>query len=129
MSSSKRPHLIIPSEIQVREFDSKLFLACLAAERGYRSIVGSRMAIHNGIVSLPRGIYVAKDAAATSCKMYGILEGLGMPIIAWDEEAILYYSIDQFLRRRTCKCTLSRVSRYLTWGESQRRALNERPAF
>jgi hypothetical protein len=60
-----RPHLIIPSELQVREFDSKLLLACLAAERGYPSVVGSRVEIHNRITGLPRGIYLAKDAPGT----------------------------------------------------------------
>jgi surface carbohydrate biosynthesis protein len=129
MATAERPHLIIPSEIRVREFDPKLLLACLAAGRGYRSIVGSRMAIHNSIVTLPRGIYFAKDAARTSCKMFGILRGLGIPIIAWDEEALVYYSTEQFLARRTCKCTLSRLSRYLTWGEAQRAALIGQAAF
>jgi surface carbohydrate biosynthesis protein len=129
MLSTQRPHLIIPSEIQVREFDSKLLLACLAAGRGYSSIVGSRMAIHNNIVALPHGIYFAKDAAATSCKIFSILDGLGLPIIAWDEEALVYYSTEQFLARRTCSCTLSRTDRYLTWGESQRAALSHQQAF
>jgi surface carbohydrate biosynthesis protein len=129
MASNARPHLIIPSEVQVREFDSKLLLACLAAERGYRSVVGSRIEIHNRITSLPRGIYLAKDAAATSCKMFTILRNLGVPILAWDEEAIIYYDVGQFLRKRVCDCTIKRTERYLTWGEEQRQELAATPLF
>jgi surface carbohydrate biosynthesis protein len=124
-----RPHLIIPSEIQVREFDSKLLLACMAAERGYRATIGSRAAIHNSIASLPKGIYIAKDAAPTSAKMFRILQGLGTSIVAWDEEGFFYYSTDLFVRRRIIPENLSRVARYLVWGDNQLRGLQSHPFF
>jgi hypothetical protein len=49
--------LIIPVEEQSREFDAKLLLACVAAERGYPAVLGSRRAIHLSATRLPRGIY------------------------------------------------------------------------
>ena len=37
---------IIPAEEQSREFDAKLLLACVAAERNFPAIVGARRDIH-----------------------------------------------------------------------------------
>jgi len=34
--------LIIPVENQVRELDPKLLLACVAAQRGFAAVIGSR---------------------------------------------------------------------------------------
>ena len=40
--SASNSLLLIPVENQVRELDPKLLLACVAAQRGFSSIVGSR---------------------------------------------------------------------------------------
>ena len=37
----KKPLLLIPVENQIRELDPKLLLACVAAERGFSSVIGS----------------------------------------------------------------------------------------
>ena len=37
-----KPTLLIPVENQVRELDPKLLLACIAAQRGFSSVIGSR---------------------------------------------------------------------------------------
>ena len=48
--------IIIPVETQVRELDAKLLLACVAAERGFPVIIGSRAFVHYKVSSIPRGI-------------------------------------------------------------------------
>jgi len=55
------PPLIIPVENQVREMDPKLLLACLAARRGFTSIIGSHREIDFRIASFPRGLYLNKS--------------------------------------------------------------------
>ena len=41
--------LLIPVENQVRELDPKLLLACVAARRGFASVIGSRREMEMGI--------------------------------------------------------------------------------
>jgi hypothetical protein len=48
-----RAPLIIPVENQVRELDPKLLLACIAARRGFTSIIGSHREIDFQIASFP----------------------------------------------------------------------------
>ena len=64
-----RTPVIIPSEIQSREFDAKLLLACILAERGFPCVVGSRNEIHMAITRLPRSIYVGKDVSGVRVAM------------------------------------------------------------
>lgn len=115
MKRSRTP-LIIPSEIQAREFDAKLLLACVAAERGFPSIVGCRTDIHLNIADLPRGIYVAKDVRYSSRRMFGILDKLGCPIVALDEEAPFFYSREFYLQARVSESVLHATRELYAWG-------------
>jgi hypothetical protein len=48
--------LLIPVENQVRELDPKLLLACIAARRGFSSVIGSRREMEMRIDAFPRSI-------------------------------------------------------------------------
>ncbi|MCA9320006.1 MAG: hypothetical protein KDB53_04690 [Planctomycetes bacterium] len=117
--------LIIPSETQVREFDAKLLLACCAAERGARCIVGSRERIHATIASLPRGIYIAKDFRRSSRKMFRILSRLGHRVCGWDEECLLYFSKQQYFESRIDAETLRSAALVFAWGPDSAAMLHE----
>ena len=69
--------IIIPVETQVRELDAKLLLACVAAERGFPVIIGSRAFVHYKMSALPRSIYLAKSMRKLSIRMFAILRQLG----------------------------------------------------
>ena len=52
---TERPWLIIPIETKVRELDAKTYLACAAAEAGFRVLLGDQNALMKRLASLPRG--------------------------------------------------------------------------
>jgi surface carbohydrate biosynthesis protein len=56
------PTLFVPIEVKVREFAPKLLLSAVAAERGWRVYLGSKVAVTAAIHSRaePRGVYFAK---------------------------------------------------------------------
>ncbi len=111
--------LIIPSETQVREFDAKLLLACVAAERGFRSVVGSRIAIHLAADSFEPGIYLAKDIKRSSNRMFRILRGLGHRIVSCDEEGLILLSAEHYWDTRIDRDTLAMVDAQMTWGQAE----------
>ena len=84
--------LIIPVENQVRELDAKLLLACVAAERGFPVVLGSRHYINFAMPFLPRGLFLAKSMRSLSRLMLNLIRGLGHDIVAWDEESLVRYS-------------------------------------
>jgi surface carbohydrate biosynthesis protein len=121
------PALIIPVESQVREMDAKLLLACCAAERGYRVVIGSRAYVHFAIASLPRGIYIAKSMRGMSSLMFRLIRDLGHDIIAWEEEALVHPPPDVFYTLRLSPDTLPYVSALFAWGEENRIVLSGYP--
>lgn len=120
-----KPTVIIPSEIQAREFDGKLLLACFLAERGFSSIVGSRNEIHMAIGRLPRSIYIGKDVRHSSDRISGILTNLGHTIIALDEEAQVYFTRETYRKARVSKPAFQAARALLAWGPDNAQAWRE----
>lgn len=108
--------MIIPVETQTREFDAKLFLACVAAEQGYEVFLGSRSDIHLRIAAFPRSIYLAKDIKKSYLRILNILKNLGHVAFALDEEALIYYSKDIYQHNRLDGQTMARLSGLFAWG-------------
>jgi surface carbohydrate biosynthesis protein len=109
--------LIIPVENQVRELDAKILLACVAAERGFPVIIGSRAFIHFEVASMPHGIYLAKSMRSLSDSMFKILRQLGHEIIAWEEEALVHPPADTYFTVRLSPATIRNVSHVCAWGQ------------
>ena len=112
----KRP-LLLPVENQVRELDSKILLACIAARRGFSSYIGSRREIHFNITAFPKGIYLSKSITAASDMMFRIMRNLGHEIVAWDEEALVHLPADTYYSRRLSPAAMAYVSHFFAWGE------------
>lgn len=109
--------LIIPVENQVREFDPKLLLACIAARRGFSSVIGSRWEIDNHIASFPRSIYLSKSMTARGAKMFPIMRKIGHEVVAWDEEALVHLPPETFFSRRLSPAGIRQVSHLFAWGQ------------
>lgn len=111
-----RRAFIIPAEERSREFDAKLLLACVAAERGFPAIVGSRREIHLKANRIPKGIYYAKSFRPLSRRMFGILRNLGFEIVACDEEALLRPPDEIYFERRVAPDIYGMISNLFAWG-------------
>ena len=113
-----RTPLILPVENQVRELDAKLLLACMAAERGFPVVMGSRAPLHFRVSSIPRGVYLAKSLRRLSDKMFAILDLLGHDIVAWDEEALVQLrdAGSYYYGRRLSPKTMRLTAALFAWG-------------
>ena len=109
--------LIVPVESQVRELDAKLLLSCVAAERGFPVIIGSRAYTHFHAASFPRGVYLAKSMRSLSSSMFTILRKLGHEIVAWEEEALVHPPPDTYFTLRLSPTTIRKVSHIFAWGQ------------
>jgi surface carbohydrate biosynthesis protein len=107
----------MPVENQVRELDSKLLLACVATQRGFSSVVGSRRQMDFRIASFPRGIYLSKSMTVRSIRMFRILRKLGHEIVAWDEEALVHLPSETYFSRRLSPVALGYLSHLFAWGQ------------
>ena len=58
--------LLIPVELQVRELEPKLLLACAAAMRGFTAMIGPRREMHFYLHAFPKSIYLSKSTPNTA---------------------------------------------------------------
>ena len=92
--------LLIPVENQVREFDPKLLLACIAAKRGFSSVIGSRREMEFRIASFPRSIYLSKSMTIRSALLFKVAHKVDHNIVAWDEEALVHLPPETYFSDR-----------------------------
>jgi surface carbohydrate biosynthesis protein len=114
---SKKAQLLIPVEHQVRELDPKLLLACVAAKRGFSSVIGPRREMHFHLPSFSRSIYLSKSMTSGSNNVFRILRRLGHEVVVWDEEALVHLPPEPYFNRRLSPIALQYVSRMLAWGQ------------
>ena len=124
-----KPTLLIPVENQVRELDPKLLLACVAARRGFCSVIGAHRDIDFRIASLPRSIYLCKSFTISNLKMFRIIHKLGHEIVTWDEEALVHLPSEMYYSRRLSPFTMKYVSHLFAWGEDNAELWRQYPEF
>jgi surface carbohydrate biosynthesis protein len=110
-------HLLIPVENQVRELDPKLLLACIAARRGFTSVIGSRREMEMRIDSFPRSVYLSKSMTVRSLLFFWVAAKYGHEIITWDEEALVHLPPETYFSRRLHPSAIRYVSHLFAWGE------------
>jgi surface carbohydrate biosynthesis protein len=109
--------LLIPVENQVRELDPKLLLACIAARRGFSSVIGSRRELEFRIDSYPRSIYMSKSMTRRSLIFFRMARKFGHEIVTWDEEALVHLPPETYFSRRLHPESIKHVSHLFAWGQ------------
>ena len=109
--------LLIPVENQVREFDAKLLLACVAAKRGFSAVIGSRREMEFRIASYSRSLYLSKSMTIRSALLFKVAHKVGHNIVAWDEEALVHLPPENYFSDRLAPASVRNVSHLLAWGQ------------
>ena len=109
--------LLIPVENQVRELDPKLLLACIAAQRGFSSVIGSRRELEFRIDSYPKSIYLSKSMTGRSLFFFRIARKFDHQIVTWDEEALVHLPPETYYSRRLHPEAIKLVSHLFAWGQ------------
>jgi surface carbohydrate biosynthesis protein len=124
-----KPPLIIPVENQVRELDAKILLSCIAAQRGFSCVIGSRLELDFHMASFPRAFYLSKSMTERSVKMFRIMRKLGHEIVAWDEEALVHQPPETYYSRRLSPVAIKHVSHLFAWGKDNACLWQDYPAL
>jgi surface carbohydrate biosynthesis protein len=114
---TRKLQLLIPVENQVREFDAKLLLACIAAKRGFLPVIGSRREMEFRIASFPRSLYLSKSMTIRSALLFKVAHKVGHNIVAWDEEALVHLPPETYFSDRLSPASIRYVSHLLAWGQ------------
>ena len=112
-----KPILLIPVENQVRELDAKILLACVAAQRGFVSVLGPRRELEFRIASFPKAIYLSKGLKSGNGRFFKILHKIGIDVVAWDEEALVHLPPESYFSHRFSSIALQNVTHLFAWGQ------------
>lgn len=117
-------------EIFLREFDSKLLLAILAASKGHQVIVSDIESIEKGIKRgfLKPGIFHTKSLTPSKKKIlrHKYLVKTGCKISSIDEEGgLVVKGYDEFAKRRYSDDTLETSSMVFAWGKEDSETLKK----
>lgn len=121
--------VVIPAEIEARELDAKLLLACMAAKRGWTAYVGSRFAINLVAERLPPSVRLEKGITARSERMFRLTSRLGHVLMAWDEEGLVRHEPELYYARRMSPDTVALASTLLAWGEDDAEVWRKWPHY
>jgi surface carbohydrate biosynthesis protein len=124
---SEKMLLLIPVENQVRELDPKLMLACIAAEHGFSSVIGSRREMEFNIDAFPKSIYLSKSMTIRSLLFFRVAKRFGHEIITWDEEALVHLPPETYFSRRLNPKAIRYVSHLFAWGQDNKELWNQYP--
>ena len=123
-------NIYIAVEISVRELDSSLLLATLAASKGHQVIVSDLESITKGIESglLSPGIFHAKSLTPADHKIarHKAMIDKGFMITSLDEEGGLDISgYEEFSKRRYSEKTIAQSSAVFGWGSEDVETLKQ----
>ncbi len=114
-----RRWLLLPVEAKCREFDAKVFLACMAAERGYSVLIGHYDVINRWISCLPRGMLLEKNISVRYKSRLHKLRSQGYRLCVNDEESLgLFLNRDIWLRIRMNHEMVALVDHVFAWSEA-----------
>lgn len=118
--------LFLPVETKVRELDAKVLLACVAAERGHKAVVGDMVELRNIVEFLPRGIYISKSVPNKMEKYFRRYKALGYTVAGSCEEGLVILSGEYYKREKLSAGALSYTDIFLAWGKHQTELIVEK---
>ena len=114
-----QPWVHLPVEVKPREFESRMLLACVAAERGFGAVVGAKHHVAAVAATLPRGIYVEKSIQLPGLAGFETRRALGHIECCLDEEGVVYIDDADYTEGRLAPATLDLMERFIVWGDDQ----------
>ena len=123
-------NIYLSVELAVRELDSKLLLATIAAARGHQVIVSEQNIIKRGLMSgaLDPGIFHTKSLTPNDSKiaLHQSLIDNGFKITSIDEEAnLIDHGYEMFARNRYSEKMIGLSSAVFCWGTEDSKTLKE----
>lgn len=111
-----------PIEVKVREFEARLLSTLIALEENYKVVLGGKDALYNNSHRSENGIFILKSPHFNDINRYHKLKKDGHKIVSNNEEGLMYFSDDNYLRT-TNNDTFKLLDLFFCWGEEEKRAI------
>lgn len=111
-----KTRIYFPIEIYRREFLSRIIFALKAANRGFSVVIGTKVELYSKLNILRPGHYILKSVQHNLINFVKGLKKKNFKISAIDEEGLMHYD-DQYYLRRYGENTINEIDNYFfCWG-------------
>lgn len=114
-------YLLLPVETNIREFESRVLLAAVAAERGLGALIGRAAELPQYLRLLPPSTMLYMNVIFP--EVMRDARAMGHVPVALDEEGLVYRDTSDYLLRRVRPEALEACDRFFAWGQTHRRAV------
>jgi len=112
-------NLYIAIENKNRELNAKVLLACFAAKKGFRIVIGVNTEIKKNLPYWEPGFVLWKGLAKKGGATYKYFHANGHKAIAWCEEGLVYPDSEFYKKYRVFEEALQEVDLFFAWGKNQ----------
>lgn len=124
--TKKRKWLIVPVEVKVREFESRLLVSLYAISKGFGVVFGDQKKILHYLDQLPRGIYFDKSISKNKYEILKQIVDKGFVLTSIDEEGLpRHMKSFMYLKQRVSQETLDLASKVFTWGADEKKVITD----
>lgn len=118
--------LYLPVEVKVRDLRGKLLLACTAAEKGFKVVMGYKDDLAALCKYFPSGVFFSIGLHENYAKANRLRRSYGHMIAAIDEEGLVTLNDALYVKLRVSKATLQTTDLLFAWGARQARAVGQK---
>ena len=111
--------IILPTETVAREWNGRILLAVMLAQKNETTIIGNNRAIYRTLHNFPKNVFVSHTIVPSKRRLFRIIRTLGMKLAAWDEEGLVWASPEFYNWRRLDAENWKMLHRFFCWGEAQ----------
>ena len=111
---NKRIYLTL--EVKKREMDSRCYFAIKACQNNYEVVICKKSNFLVNAKNYEPGIVMLKSAGERNFKGITEIKSAGHFISVMDEEGLMYFSAEDFVKRRIHKESLKYIDYIFTWG-------------
>lgn len=122
----KKILVYIPIEIKSREFLAKVILALKLIESGYQVVIGKSTEVEKICRYWKKGIYLGTSIMKQHCQLFHNMRVRGNKIVAIDEEGLIYYNEEDFLKNKVYEQSMNEVDFLMTWGKNHSKLVNKK---
>lgn len=112
----EKKYLYIPIEVKKRELYAKAILAFYAASEGYQVILGQSTVLEKICCYTPPGIYLGTSIVKQHRILFKKLKKYKYKVVGVDEEGLVYYNKENFIKHRVDTNTLNMIDTFFAWG-------------
>jgi len=124
-----KKYLYVPIEIKKREYPAKILFALAASLRGYQVVVGKSTIVEKLMKVMPRGVYLGTSIVKQHRDIFLKLKAAGHQVVAIDEEGLVYYNKDNFVKFRIDTETIQSIDAFIAWGKHHLELVREKGDF